>query len=93
MNAFLRASFPGQENTGSKSLKDLDKFIADVFPKKYQRKMARVIGEVCDTSGEYFSADEVANRLKELVNEGVYAGYGNLDKWGFSEIGPVLSDK
>ena len=55
--------------------------------------MARVIGDVCKTSGKYFSADEVANRLKELVNEGVYAGYGNLDKWGFSEIGPVKSDK
>jgi len=89
MNQLLRDNYPGQGTTKSKNNEDLDKLISGVFPKKYRRKMARIIGDVCCQSGVAYSADEVAERLVELVRSGKYAGYGNLDRWGFAEIGPI----
>lgn len=91
MNEALRNSFPGPQLGTLKSEAGLDQIIADVFPTKYQRKTARIIADVCEASDKCFSADQVAQRLSTLVKIGVYAGYGNLDKWAFSEIGPIVS--
>lgn len=89
MNGSLRAAFPGDQSGEPKSLQELDRIISEVFPKRHQRKSARIIWDVCDASNKVFSADEVADRLAYLVNEGIYAGYGNLERWAFSEIGPA----
>lgn len=92
MNELLRSSYPGIKQGRSLKLVDLDKLISAVFPKKYQRKMARVIHDVCEASDRYFSANEVSKRLIQHVDAGLYVGYGNLENWGYSEIGPVVSE-
>ena len=93
MNASLRAKFPGDKSVATRTKEELDAFIASEFPnEKYQRKSARIIWRACEALDGYFSADEVADQLAHLVDQGVYAGYGDLTKWAYSEIGPVKTD-
>ena len=92
MNEALRRRFPGNKERQSLGSVNLDEFISDVLPRKHQRKMARIIWDVCEASDEYFSADEVFNRLKIHVKAGLYAGYGDLERWAYSEIGPIMSE-
>ena len=92
MNASLQERFPGEKTGPVKTEGDLDRFIQDMIPKKHQRKSARIIWDVCEAADGYFSADEVADRLSILVQNGVYAGYGDLKRWAYSEIGPIKAD-
>lgn len=89
MNASLRAMYPGEKSETSQNMQVLDRIISEVIPKVHQRKSARIIWDVCKASNKVFSADEVADRLAYLVDSGVYVGYGNLERWAFSEIGPI----
>ena len=89
MNASLRENFLGEKSRKDIDFEKLDQIIDQLMPKSFKRKMARMILDVCKASDGYFSADDVANRLISHVENGRYAGYGNLTRWAFSEIGPV----
>jgi Protein of unknown function len=49
-------------------------------------KVARIIGRVSDRvpNGPYF--EEIAARIRALVNEGKLEAKGDLSRWGYSEV-------
>jgi len=64
----------------------LDDLILNELPVGKQYKTARIISRVCDLGDGRFSADEVANRLVQMANEGKILAYGNMSKWACSEV-------
>jgi hypothetical protein len=77
------------------SLPDLDALILSFARPRWQ-KVARLIGdaaEECERKGINASDEEIADRIRKLVDDRKLQGAGNLYRWGYSEVRLFLEKK
>ncbi len=87
MNRMLQAIYPrSNPELGDADDLGLETLILNELPLGKQYKTARIISKVCDNGDGRFSADEVANKIKAMAEDGKVLTYGNLSKWAYSEV-------
>jgi hypothetical protein len=61
------------------------------FARERWLKVARIIGQVSERTGEETKLDAIAIRIRALVDDGRLEAKGDLSRWRYSEVRRVHS--